>query len=37
VTGEKISVTAPVPESFCQLFGGREIERALAAWESRKR
>lgn len=37
VTGEKLSATAPVPESFRSLFGGNEIERALAAWESRKR
>ncbi|MGN0070313.1 MAG: RluA family pseudouridine synthase [Atopobiaceae bacterium] len=37
VTGEAVSATAPVPESFCQLFGGTEVERALARWESKQR
>lgn len=36
VTGEHISVTAPVPESFCQLFGGTQVERALASWERKQ-
>lgn len=36
VTGEDISATAPVPESFCALFGRTETERALARWEQKR-
>lgn len=32
VMGEKVLATSPVPESFCQLFGGTAIQRALARW-----
>ena len=37
VTGEKISVTAPVPESFCQPYIIAPLSEGFTAWESRKR